>query len=187
MKDRDPYLDEADEDDYELEEKDGSSKPDAATGTIDKKEESLRTKIIGDAFRELGQSAKKDRAAAIDSINERIQKAHDKFEKRIEKLFESHAPADVSKDVEVAVAVAVKALRGEMAAMEKERKKDHARLTASLEALESQLLDQSEAQFKAQADAKSNATANPGKWRFTFGRDHLGRIDGEVVATRMTK
>lgn len=204
MKERDPYLDAE-----EMAEDASDGELETFMDNIDKKAKSFRSKIIGDAFRELGQSAKQERGklldaaaskfaaegvkelnAAIESINARQQMAQNKFENRVEKLFESHDPSVVSKDVERAVAVvskdvereladAVKALRGELADMEKERKKDYAKLTTAMEALESQ----SEAQF----DAKAKAAETPGKWRFTFGRDHFGRIDGEVIATRMTK
>jgi len=205
MKDRDPYLD----DDDEAEDPASSAELETFMETIDKKAKSFRAKIIGDAFRELGQSAKQERGklleaaaskfvaeatkerkasiesinAAIEANNDRFQRVQNKFEDRVEKLFGTIDLSGVTKGVESAVADAVKSLRDELADMEKARQKDYAKLTAAVEALESH----AEAQFKAQTDAKAKATATPGKWRFTFGRDHLGRIDGEVVATRVTK
>jgi hypothetical protein len=173
--------------------------------SIDKKAKSFRSQIIGDAFRELAQSAKaergklldaaagkfsseaaKERNAAIDALNKRVLAAQNKFDSRVEKLLEAQdklaalvaeidsrgkGDAGAVKAIESALADSTQALRSELATMERQRRQDHAAITAALDALET---------------PEEKPDDSPAKWKFTFARDHLGRIDGEVVATRVT-
>jgi hypothetical protein len=138
---------------------------------------------------QFSEEAGKDRATMVDGLTKRALASHARFEAQLGKLLDAQGKLDESlrgvearlkeaggnpRVISAAVEEVSNALIGELKTMETQRKKDHADLTSGLDALE--------------ADVKSEEPKperKPVKWKFTFGRDQFGRIDGEVIATEL--